>query len=331
MLSTDIAALFCSDCIHSMPGWDYAIWLVIALLVTLFSLKRCHRQFKRARLIEDMPTSRIRSASQGYTELVGVAELQGNPQLAPLSSTLCLWWRYTIEKYQSSGKSSHWVTVEKHACSQFFHLRDTTGICQIDPEGAEISCHHRRTWHGSTRRPIGALKTTKPIRNGSFLSLATMPIAIGGMTFGRRYRYTEHLIIEGDPLYALGHFESDATGKRTLSPRQLTSDILSEWKQNFSQLLDRFDQNDNDELDLEEWKMVRNAALVEAKKRQTNQLHEPTEHLLSKPLHNGLPFIIGSTEQEQLSKRFRRQSIYYAIGFLLAGSMSCWLINSRFF
>ena len=329
MLSTDIAELFCSECVHNMPTWDFSIFLGLAVIGTAFTLRRYFRQLKRARLIEDMPTSRIRSASQGYSELIGVAELQGNPQLAPLSSTLCLWWRYTIEKYQSTGKSSHWVTVEKRASSLPFHLKDTTGICQIDPEGAEISCLHQRKWYGSTKRPTGAQPKSEKAKSGGFLSRAN--ISMGGLTFGRRYRYSEYLIMEGDPLYALGHFESDATGKRTLHPKQLIGDILSEWKQDFPKLLEEFDADGNGELDVDEWKTVRKVAIKEAKKRQTEQASEPVEHLLSQPVHDGLPFIISSTEQDQLSKRFRRQTIYYAIGFLVAGSLSSWLITTRFF
>ncbi len=331
MFSTDIAALFCSDCVRSMPNWDYRIWLGIAILGTLFCLRHCHRQFTRARLIEDMPTSRIRSASQGYIELVGVAELQGNPQLAPLSNTLCLWWRYTIEKYQSSGKSSHWITVEKRTCSQPFHLKDTTGICRVEPQGAEINTLHRRTWHGNTRRPIMDPSTLKQKTKGGFLSLLTTNISIGGISLGRRYRYTEHLIMEGDPLYTLGRFETNSSGQRTLSPMQLSGDILSDWKQDFPALLARYDKNNDGKLDLKEWQQVRDAALDEVKHRQTQQAHQPADHVLTQPRHKDFPFIIDSTEQEHLSRRLRRQSIVYAVGFLLAGVLSCWLINSRFF
>jgi hypothetical protein len=330
MLSFNISHLFCSDCVRDMPNWDFYLCLLLALLATFFCLKHCHRTFKRARLIEDMPTSRIRSASQGYTELVGVAELQGNPQLAPLSNTLCLWWRYTIEKYQSSGKSSHWTTVEKRACSQPFYLKDTTGVCRVEPKGAEISCRHRKTWHGNNRRPVAPPNTIKKTTDGGLLSLATRHISVGGIAFGRRYRYTEHLIMEGDPLYTLGHFETDSGGQRTFTPEQLSGDILREWKQDFHDLLTRFDQNNDGELDLKEWQQVRRAALKEAKHRQTQLASQPPEHVITQPLQAGWPFSIGSTEQKHLAQRFRRRAAAYAVGFLIAGALSCWLITSRF-
>ena len=323
MLSTDIANLFCRECVYRMPGWEFGIWLAIALCGALLCLNRCHRQFKQARLIEDMPTSRIRSASQGYTELVGVAKLQGNPQLAPLSNTLCLWWRFTIEKYQSTGKSSHWVTIEKRACSQPFYLKDTTGICRVNPQGADISCRHRHTWHGNTRRPT-TTSASKKHRSHSLLSLATTRLS-----FGSQYRYTEHFILEGDPLYTLGHFETDSGGLRTLTPKQLTGNVLGEWKQNFTELLTRFDRNGDGELDIKEWQLVRKAALKEGQSRQIALSQEPAEHVLSQPQHKGLPFIIGSQEQQQLSQRFRRRALFYSLGFFLTGSLTTWLISSR--
>jgi len=313
----DPTALFCADCIRAMPSPEFGLWLALAAGISLFSLKKSHGRFKRARLIEDMPTSKIRSASQGYTELVGVAVQQGNPQLAPLSNTLCLWWRYTIEKYQRSGKSSHWATVEKRACSQPFHLQDSTGICAIDPDGADIRCKHRHLWYGSTRRPLGT-----PELGGRANSMFSIGL-------GRRYRYTEYLILEGDPIYALGEFVSDSTGQRTLSPQALSGDILRSWKADYPALLERFDRNDDGELDMKEWRAVRDAALREARRQQAELSQQPLEHLLAKPRHGGLPFIIGSDEQQHLSSHFRRAAALYSGGFLLAGSLASWLISSR--
>lgn len=278
-----------------------------------------------------MPTSRIRSASQGYTELIGVAELQGNPQLAPLSNTLCLWWRYEIEQYRSSGKSSHWVTVDKRASSKPFYLRDDTGLCQIDPAGADISCRHRKVWRGATRHPPSAAANLTATRKKGLISSVSHQFLIGNLTFGQRYRYTEQMILSGDPLYALGHFESDVSGQRTLNPKQVLGNILTEWKQDFSSLLKKFDADGNGQLDLTEWEAVRTAASKEAIKRRIKNTHKPVEHSLSRPTYSGLPFIINSTEQEQLSHQFRRRSFFYAVGFLLVGTLDCWLATSRFF
>jgi hypothetical protein len=135
--------------------------------------------------------------------------------------------------------------------------------------------------------------------------------------------------MEGDPLYILGHFETDSGGLRTLTPKQLIGNVLNEWKQDFPKLLARFDKNSDGELDLKEWQVVRDAALKDARRHQVKQSQQPAEHVLIQPQHKGLPFIIGSQEQQQLSKRFRRSAIFYSLGFFLAGSLATWLASSR--
>lgn len=314
-------SLFCAKCVANLSAGEFALWLTVIVAVSLFCLRKSYVLLKRARLVEDMPTSKIRSASQGYIELIGVATRQGHPQLAPLSSTLCLWWRYTIEKYQRSGKSSRWSTVEKRASNRPFYLQDTTGICRVDPAGGDISTQHRQVWYGNTRRPIGIPKPAQ--LNSGFFSLNR------AISFGSRYRYTEYLIMEGDPLYTLGHFTTDSTGQRTLSADQLTGDILRNWKADFPALLEKFDRNSDGELGLNEWQVVRKAALGKAHEQQAVAAGEPPDHLLSQPEHSGLPFIVSSAEQTHLSRGFRRGALAYAVGFLLAGALATWLMTSR--
>ena len=59
-----------------------------------------------ARMIEDTPTSRIRSAAQGYVELGGRCRaLDGTQNLAPLTQRPCVWWRCRIQQTVESGPS----------------------------------------------------------------------------------------------------------------------------------------------------------------------------------------------------------------------------------
>src|SRR5690554_6778645 len=71
-------------------------------------------RWSRIRHLLDTPTSRIRSAAQGYVELVGVLRSGPVENLsAPLTGEPCLWWRYRIEEYRSNGKRSSWSLVER--------------------------------------------------------------------------------------------------------------------------------------------------------------------------------------------------------------------------
>src|SRR5690606_32876337 len=58
----------------------------------------CIRRLSEARFLLNTPTSKIRSAAQGYVELYGTLdELPGGQLEAPLTGTACLWWRFRIE------------------------------------------------------------------------------------------------------------------------------------------------------------------------------------------------------------------------------------------
>ena len=85
-------------------------WLFLAFFISasLLLLYQAFDNLKKARIIEDVPTSKIRSAHQGYVELTGVSRSQDHNLLsAPLTGTRCLWFDYRIERYKG-GKNSRW-------------------------------------------------------------------------------------------------------------------------------------------------------------------------------------------------------------------------------
>lgn len=310
---------FCQPCIAAMPAAKF--WLVFLAItgISLASLLAAKSNFLKARLIEDMPTSRIRSASQGYVELAGLAISREERLTAPLTGDPCLWWRYRIERYQKTGKSSSWSTVDRGVSTQPFFMDDRSGICRIEPTGAEISCLHRRVWYGSSRLPATSILNVKP----GFLN-RLQPLWGSG-----RYRYTEFTIKEGDPLYLLGHFVSDSDGRKILSIDQITAQLIRHWKQNFNDLLQRFDHDGDGALDNKEWQGVREAAAEEALQNQQTVAGDDADHVVTKPEDSGLPFLIGSHGQEHLSRRFRWRALGSAAAFLGAGSLATWLISSR--
>ncbi len=310
---------FCAPCIAAMPAGQFWVVLAIVAGVALVCLRGAMTYLFRARLIEDMPTSRIRSASQGFVELVGIATGRGETLPSALTASPCLWWRFTIERHEKVGKSNRWRVVERGHSDRPFYLNDGTGHCRIEPKGAEISCLHRRVWHGSQRRP-----GTPPGDGGGVA--ATLGRLV---TLGRRYRYTEYLIREGDPLYALGHFETDATGARLLTIDQAAGQLIRHWKQDFDQLLVRFDRDGNGILDQKEWQAVTEAARREALREQVQATNDDPAHRLRAPEDRRLPYLIGSHAQEQLTRRFRWRAAGMAAVFLASGVWSAWLVASR--
>lgn len=251
------------------------------------------RQLARARLLEDMPTSKIRSAAQGYVELQGVL-LPGpdEPLRAPLTGKPCLWWHYRIEEQRSSGKRKSWHQLESARSEAWLGLGDATGQCLINPAGAEVRPLHREVWYGSQRHP----RAEQP--QGWLDAM---------LSLGRRYRYIEERLHVGDPLYVLGEFRTLGGGRQGLDLAAAQGAVVREWKQDFQGLLARFDRDGSGELCEQEWRLVRLAAELEAEDRHRRASLEPEQSHLRKP-EEAMPFLLSCRGEEDLVRSLRWQA-----------------------
>ena len=151
---------------------------------------------RQGRTVEDTPTSRVRSAAQGYVELEGRGLLpEGVQSLAPLTGLPCTWWSFRIE--ESEGSRRRWSVVESGKSQLPFLLDDGTGQCLIDPRGAQVFGASRTVWYGATRRPLAKLGQPDSLLG-----------QMAGLMLRGDYRYTEHRLSVGGPLYAIGSFRS---------------------------------------------------------------------------------------------------------------------------
>jgi len=282
----------------------YQFWILASLLIliTLFSLSRMAKWWNLARMIEDVPTSKVRSASQGYVELVGTAQMMDGPILvSPLSKTSCVWYRYKIEekvkKHDSKGRSqTYWRMVEEGISEDIFFIEDDTGRCVIDPDDADVIATNKRSW---TKR------TVIPPR-----------------------RYTEELITNNEPLYAIGLFKTVANVEQQ-KQRQQTSHLLREWKNDPNQLLHDYDHNRDGELSPDEWEHARLAAQRQVK-REHGELEklEQLSVLKSSP-HKHQGFILSTTPENELIKQYKAKAFLAMFFFFMTGSIAVWLINTR--
>lgn len=245
------------------------------------------RNLSRARLLEDTPTSKIRSAAQGFVELYGT--VQGEPeamQKAPLTGTPCAWWRFKIEERTGSGNKREWRTVESEVSGASFLFADGTGTCMIDPRGADVKPQTKQVWKGNQRHPLR-------VDTLSFI----------GSFFAGEYRYTEERLHAGEPLYALGHFSSHGAAREGFHEAQEVGSVVREWKQDYPALLRRFDYDRNGELDEQEWTRMRQEAGWEAQKRFKSRLRQGDQHRLADP--GQLPFVLSSMGEDELAKHYR--------------------------
>jgi len=284
------------------------------------------RYLIRARLIENTPTARVRSAHQGYVELNGIARsMAGDPIHAPLTGVECCWYRTKVEK--RGGKN--WHTVQKKTSGHLFLLQDATGACIIDPDGAHVTASDRSVWYGPSRHPLHPAQSQER-RTKSLMAQVAKLLSKDISGGQRRYRYTEERIFQGDPLYAIGLFKTQDELDRRESRRELMLGLLRDWKQTPDSLLSRFDHDRNGRIDNDEWEAARQAADREAAAIHDRQQAGQIPHLLSKPDAIRYPYILSTDPEFTLVRRFRWLAAANLSLFLAAGTLAVWLLGTHY-
>src|SRR5512135_1769591 len=246
-----------------------------------------------ARMLEDTPTSRVRSAAQGYVELVGRSQaLAGTTNIAPLTQRPCVWWRFRIQRRTGSTSrgraSAKWQTVQSGRSEQPFVLDDGTGECIVQPAGAEVLTAETTTWYGDAPWPTQAPGKRSP--------------------FGEpEYRYYEERIYEHEQVHVLGHFRTHSGTANTSRDADVAA-LLAEWKQDQASLVARFDADGDGQVSLGEWGRAREEARQAVTQRHLEKPVPAAVHVISRPESRQL-FLIAAYPEKELAKRFRRRAL----------------------
>jgi hypothetical protein len=265
----------------------------------------CFVCWRSNRVISDTPTSRIRSAAQGYVELAGRGHLAlDSKNKSPLSDTPCVWWRYKVESNASSfGRARSWHTVMSGASTAPFLLDDGTGQCEVDPEGAEVYPHGEDVWYGRDEWPSRRLP-------GSQSPLQWL----WGPWFGGPYRYTEQRLEAKRPVVAVGLFRTSGVTHGNEADAALAQ-LLHAWKHDQRALLQRFDADGNGVLNAEEWDRVRAAAREQVVAELAARPPAPVVSQLTRPA-DGRPFLISGSDPRTLTRGLRYRAAAGLAGFV---------------
>jgi hypothetical protein len=95
------------------------------------------KDLRLKRLIQNTPTSRIRSAAMGLVEVNGVIECRSLVS-APFTGRLCAAWNVDIS---IQGRQKTWSVVHRATSGHPFFLRDDTGVALVFPHGADCRVH----------------------------------------------------------------------------------------------------------------------------------------------------------------------------------------------
>lgn len=261
-------------------------WLVCIALLAAISLVAWASAYRRRRAIIDTPTAKVATAAQGYAELTGTGRpLDGLPIVAPGRHMPCLWFRYLVEE---RNHKREWTEVQRSESDGSFILDDGTGQCLIDPAGAEIVTRHKET------------------------------------TVADDTRTTLWLLLNGDPLYAIGDFRTVTGLSGELDPNADVRDLLAEWKKDPAALARRFDLNGDGTIDEQEWLLARQAAKREVARNHNALRAAPDIHLLARPA-DGRLFLVSNLSEAKLARRYGLWCLFHLALFFAAVAGLPWL------
>ncbi|MEJ2479000.1 MAG: GIDE domain-containing protein [Acidihalobacter sp.] len=252
------------------------VFFIVYSLANIFGLFRgFSKSLARGRSFEDIPTSAIRSAPQGWVELEGVANAADGAVLhSPLTGDACVWYHIRVTQGD--------YTLRDESSNAPFLVNDGTGECVVDPKGAEIEVRDKAMWSGQTPEP-----TSRP-RKGSSVSTLT------------RYTYFEQLIRPGERLTVQGRFVSDDPFQVSLP--DLIRETVSKWKRD-PKIRERFDADANGTLDASEFSELRVQAIQHAGEAYGGRAEQPPINRLVADSQGGRPVVITSLQQKEFSKR----------------------------
>jgi len=264
------------------------------------------RYLRLKRMIENTPTSRIRSMASGMVEVHGRAKRK-YALVSQMSQIPCIYYRLRKyrRKHRSGSSTSSWVLVSDVSSDRVpFLLQDETGTVTVDPKGASIA--------GTRREGAGGYAP-------HFL--------VSGETFQGNEKWVEDIIYEGTNLYVLGMARPRREAGSTL--RERTALALRRLKGD-REAMKRYDADGDGQISQQEWEAARadveqkvlHRSLAEGGGRKRQEEHLEIAH----PTPRSLPFLIAETSsEERLTRRFNTFSIALFSG---AVGTAAWAIHA---
>ena len=176
---------------REFDGW---VWPVIGACAGVYLFYRGFGILRRKRLIQNTPTSKIRSAAMGLVEVNGLAV---GPYVmnAPITGFPCYYHRSVAWQLKQSGKNKSWQKVADECRHLPFYLDDNTGRLLINPQGAEMDIH--RDFHEEYRTSLFSNSVDMPVNVSTFLMRH-------GISTDKKIKVEEYCIKPKNALFILG-------------------------------------------------------------------------------------------------------------------------------
>ncbi|MBA2882644.1 hypothetical protein HNR65_002998 [Desulfosalsimonas propionicica] len=285
-------------CFFNLQRFDHPVfWNTLAgvglitagLWLFFYSLVMLHYK----RMVENTPTSRVRSMAMGTAELEGRAR-QYYDLRSPHSKTKCIYYWCTYLRRVRTSKGNKW-RVEKIARSGAlpFYLEDETGRILVRPRGALMLADKSRQefWGGQ------GMWLAPDLRD-------------------RGTKIIETLIAEGARIYVLGAAGTERTGPAF---RQRLIARLRALKSN-PDALAQYDTNNDGRIDEHEWEAARTDMETRLHAESLAGGTSPGERpVIKKHKLAMMPFIIADSESAIIRKLALRTWLLLPGGLAVAG------------
>jgi hypothetical protein len=270
------------------------------------------KKWRRKRLIENIPTSKIRSMAMGLVELQGKAAQWLYLLKGPLTGRDCVFYKFLVERYERRGKNSSWVKVaDGGSYDNLFHLDDSTGKVLINPRRAEINMDKPDFGYET-----GAFGGNMPANLAGFLD--KNGINYRSWLGNRRMRFREWDICPSDQVYVLG---SVAKNQNFVSDFKMKlNERLREIKAKPEEMK-KFDADGDGTVSVDEWQQAVakiKEGMLEEQLKQPEQAQE-TNFVIDKGQEETV-FIISEKSEKDLLERLNWQSLAEIIGGALLAS-----------
>lgn len=241
--------------------------------------------FKRLLGMSEIPVATIASAAQGYVELFGTSKSLTLTR-SPIRGVECVWFRLWI---YARDTNYMWRLADYRISEQLFELQDDSGVCRIDPRGAEVFAASRH------------------------------------VVVQHDHKYIEDVLFADKPVYVLGDLDTGSQINTEAEIHQDAGKLMTRLKQSKARLLQQFDLNRDGEIDMHEWELARESAYAEVRAKHAQRLQSEL-HLIAKPANKRL-FLISGISPHALRQHYQRWAWAHFSFFCLAILFSVFIDN----
>ena len=191
-------------------------FLLLAGVVTgVVLFYRGFRLLQRKRLIQDVPSSSIRSAALGLVEVSGTVAGEST-LLSPVCQEDCCFYELSAWRPSDFGEYYSWKKAAEESFSVPFFLEDETGRVAVDPKGADLEIptdFSEEYGMPRTRSNVGLAAEYAMNSEVSPPETVAHFLARHGLSAGERVRVEERSIKLGDKLFVLGTLAENTRGQ----------------------------------------------------------------------------------------------------------------------